>query len=531
MFPIVRPWTIQPPPGFARSADGVFASLVFGVVGDGPDLISGAPPIRLGSGSFGAARDGVALKSTSNTADGAYYVLPADHPLYLIDAEVTIFQIAQIDSWAAYSSLLCVPYRVTSWADPYGAFGLQRDNTNNAIRVWGSYGGTGAQMSNTNTLTVTSGGRYVICASRYQGGCRFLINGAYQNTATGNAVNSGFDFVNKQPLAILNRSNSNAGEGTTGSTPVTLIFNRALTEPEMRWLAENYWQVAQPRRIWLPSPSAGGSSLDLTQTTGVVLSGAVSVSGDIQIGTSFNLAQSAAVGLSAAVGVSGDIQIGTTFDLAQTAAVGLTGSTAVIGDLQILSGSLDLTQTAPIGLTGSLGTTGDVQIGTSFNLTQTVTVGLTGSVGVTGDIQVGTNFNLVQSGAVGLAASLAVSGDLQSGTAPVVTQAYGNFGWDPRIRPSWKRKELREELEAALDDAPKAVQELVRVSGPDISEVPVREALEVVRTARKHRERAVTRQEIDELHEALETVATFTREREAARQVRRRKQQHLLLLS
>lgn len=112
-----------------------------------------------------------------------------------------------------------------------------------------------------------------------------------------------------------------------------------------------------------------------------------------------------------------------------------------------------------------------------------------------------------------------------------ITQAYGNFGWDPRIRPSWKRKELREELEAALDDAPKAVQELVRIPGPDISEVPVREALEVVRTARKHRERAVTRQEIDELHEALETVATFTREREATRQARRRKQQHLLLLS
>lgn len=112
-----------------------------------------------------------------------------------------------------------------------------------------------------------------------------------------------------------------------------------------------------------------------------------------------------------------------------------------------------------------------------------------------------------------------------------VTQAYGNFGWDPRIRPSWKRKELREELEAALDDAPKAVQELVRVPGPDISEAPVREALEVVRTARKHRERAVTRQEIDELHEALETVATFTREREAARQARRRKQQAFLLLS
>lgn len=241
------------------------------------------------------------------------------------------------------------------------------------------------------------------------------------------------------------------------------------------------WSTADAvaRELFYLAVSAGVVSLDLTETTDVALSGSISVSGDLQIGTNFNLTQAAAVGLAGSVGVSGDIQI--------------------------LSGSLDLAQTSAVAMSGTVGLSGDLQIGTDFNLTQSVALAMSGSV--------------------------AVAGDFQSGTAPVVTQAYGNFGWDPRIRPSWKRKELREELEAALDDAPKAVQELVRVPGPDINEVPVREALEVVRTARKHRERAVTRQELDELHEALETVATFTREREAARQARRRKQQHLLLLS
>ncbi len=284
------------------------------------------------------------------------------------------------------------------------------------------------------------------------------------------------------------------------------------------------------RARWVPV-SAGGGSLDLTETTAVALSGSVSVSGDIQIGTNFNLTQSSAVGLAGSLATTGDVQIGTTFNLAQTAAVGLAGSVGVSGDIQILSGSLDLTQTSAVAMSGTVGLSGDIQIGTTFNLAQTAAVGLTGSVAATGDIQLGTNFNLAQTVALAMSGSVAVTGDFQSGTAPVVTQAYGNFGWDPRIRPSWKRKELREELEAALDDAPKAVQELVWVPGPDISEVPVREALKVVRTARKHRERAVTRQEIDELHEALETVATFTREREATRQARRRKQQHLLLLS
>ena len=134
----------------------------------------------------------------------------------------------------------------------------------------------------------------------------------------------------------------------------------------------------------------------------------------------------------------------------------------------------------------------------------------------------------------GLAFASALSTAAGTYTAPgdvVVTQSFGNFGWDPRKRLSWKRHELREELEAALDDAPKAVQELVRVPGPEVSEVPVREALEVVRKARRSKERLVLRREIDELHEAVETVATFVKEREAARQARRRKQQHLLLLS
>jgi hypothetical protein len=327
---------------------------------------------------------------------------------------------------------------------------------------------------------------------------------------------------------------------------VYILGQQSATYITGNWVAVRFWTRWLPdevvadlqadqanfygRRIWVPV-SAGGSSLDLTQTTGVALSGSVSVSGDIQIGTNFNLTQSNAVGLTGSLATTGDVQIGTTFNLAQTAAVGLAGSVGVSGDLQILSGSLDLTQTSAVAMSGTVGLSGDIQIGTSFDLAQTAAVGLTGSVATTGNIQIGTNFNLAQSVALAMSGSVAVTGDLQSGTAPVVTQAYGNFGWDPRIRPSWKRKELREELEAALDDAPKAVQVLVRVPGPDISEVPVREALEVVRTARKHRERAVTRQEIDELHEALETVATFTREREATRQARRRKQQHLLLLS
>lgn len=321
-----------------------------------------------------------------------------------------------------------------------------------------------------------------------------------------------------------------SNEYFNGTVSHALLFASALTAAEIMALHLDTLQVLAPRRTWVPV-SAGGSSLDLTETTGVSLAGTVAASGDIQIGTNFNLTQSSAVGLTGSLATTGDVQIGTTFNLAQTANVGLTSSVGVSGDIQILAGSLDLTQTSAVALSGTVGLSGDIQIGTSFNLAQTAAVGLTGSVGTTGNIQIGTSFNLAQSVALAMSGSVAVTGDFQSGTAPVITQSFGNFGWDPRKRLSWKRHELREELEAALDDAPKAVQELVRVPGPEVSEVPVREALEVVRKARRSKERLVLRREIDELHEAVETVATFVKEREAARQARRRKQQHLLLLS
>lgn len=528
-------WSRQQLPQNAHtlSKDGIFKNLVFAAIGNGPELISGVQPQRIGSASRAAGRDGPTWASTSTSADGVYYALPATHPIYTLGTDFTIFQIAQIDSWVSFSALFCIPYANGTWTSPFGAIGLGKNSTSDQVRIWGAYGGAGLNYDNTNAITVSAGGRYVIGAARYSGGARFLINGQFDETATGSNRTTAPDLSGKQPVCLLNRSNSNTGEGTSGSTSICLVFRGALSEAELRWLEINYRDVCGPEIIWV-STSAGGGSLDLTQTTGVALAGTVSTSGDIQIGTNFNLTQSSAVGLTGSLATTGNIQIGTTFNLAQTANVGLAGAVGVSGDIQILSGSLDLTQTAAVAMSGTVGLSGDIQIGTSFNLAQTAAVGLTGVVGTTGNIQIGTSFNLAQSVALAMAGSVAVSGDIQSGTAPVITQSFGNFGWDPRKRLSWKRKELREELEAALDDAPKAVQELVRVPGPDVSEVGVRGALDTIREALRQKRGGsvhVVRQEIDELHEALETVATFTREREAARQARRRKQQAFLLLS
>ncbi len=158
----------------------------------------------------------------------------------------------------------------------------------------------------------------------------------------------------------------------------------------MTWVARP-WSAGP----WADTPAAaGGTSLDLAQTANIALTGAASVSGDVQIGTQLNLSQ--------------------------TAAVALAGSVSVSGDIQILTAALDLAQTAAVALSGSASVSGDIQIGTTFNLAQSAAVGLTGSASVTGNVQIGVGFDLAQSGAVALSGAAAVSGDIASSTTDQV---------------------------------------------------------------------------------------------------------------
>lgn len=485
-------------------------------------ITAGAGMQTAGVGANGLSNQTVRLHSTANATNTVW-----ERPVKQVSVLVVFVKYGNASGATPLfenGSPNTAPYEAWSVVDAAGA-----------LQFGYSAGGTFRFLAGAAGSIVN--GRLNVALATYDGAtARLFLNGALLNTGsqTGdltypNASDRGPGFCSFFDYAFNNRAlNGRIFLGGLWETGLSLGRGIEITRsPQAAFEAV----LGQPR-LWLPMPvSAGGGSLDFTQTTGVALAGTVSTSGNIQIGTNFNLTQSSAVGLTGSLAATGDIQIGTTFNLAQTANVGLAGSLGVSGDIQILSGSLDLTQTSAVAMSGTVGLSGDIQIGTSFNLAQTAAVGLTGSVGTTGDIQIGTSFDLAQSVVLAMSGSVTVAGDFQSDTAPIVTQSFGNFGWDPRKRLSWKRRELREELEAALDDAPKAVQELVRVSGLYISDTPVREALEVVRKARKSKEQLVLRREIDELHEAVETVATFVKEREAARQARRRKQQHLLLLS
>jgi hypothetical protein len=221
-----------------------------------------------------------------------------------------------------------------------------------------------------------------------------------------------------------------------------------------------------PRASARWAPSAVPATLDLSQTANIALSGAVSVSGDIQIGTSF--------------------------DLAQTANIGLSASAAVSGDIQSLSGALDLSQTAAIALSGSASVSGDVQIGTSFNLAQSGAVALSGSASVSGDVQFGTSLDLSQTNVVALSGSAAVSGDIQSSTASVVVPQGGAGRARRRVRRVVVEIDgedfivnSEEEAIALLDKAKEEAEALAKVQVQRAAKAAVRKPRKVVADARK----------------------------------------------
>jgi len=251
---ILLPWDSQPqePTGVNRDwpyADG----LIFAATGGLPDAVGGYLPSLIGSTGFSAGVDGVSFDSTSTSSQGWFYTLPSNHPLYSITTVVTIVQIVEIDSWGSYGCLLSVPHAAGSWSSPFDAMGIQKNAANNQVRLWGS------STEHVCTLTVTTG-RNVLGVTRSAGNSVFYVNGTTQ-AVVGNS--GAYDFTNKQPICLMQRSNSSNGEGTDGRSPLLLIFNKFYSEAQLRDIVQTAWQAFAPRSISVPV-SAGGGGTNLT---------------------------------------------------------------------------------------------------------------------------------------------------------------------------------------------------------------------------------------------------------------------------
>jgi len=129
-----------------------------------------------------------------------------------------------------------------------------------------------------------------------------------------------------------------------------------------------------------------------------------------------------AIAVSGTVSATGDIQIGTSFDLAADP-VAISGALSISGDIEASTApALDIAAD-PIALAGTVGLTGDIQIGTSLDLVADP-VAIVGAVGLSGDIQLGTSFDLAAD-PIALSGTLAVAGDIASSTEEGIIVSLG----------------------------------------------------------------------------------------------------------
>lgn len=238
---IVKPglWNVQQ--GYT-DPDWLWAwrGLVFAVAPGGAwrhDLISGNIGTLLTSGNWrGMSRHGVSLSSTSTSNGGAYWSFH--------DRILTLTRSYTIIVWADPSSsgladgskLLCIPYRVNTWISPWVAISLGRDGTtSNGASDYASDGSTNIGIGSSTGFIQDTDPLTMYAFTRNGAAGAFYRNAAAWGTGTFSS-NLNVDWTNKQPVVLLNHSNSSNGEGMNGTAPLAMLYNRALTANEIKAL-------------------------------------------------------------------------------------------------------------------------------------------------------------------------------------------------------------------------------------------------------------------------------------------------------
>lgn len=348
--------------------------LVFAAFPGKPELISDVHPLKIGGASLGSAESGRTFTAASATADGWYWPIPANHPLYSITTQDTIFVLMKRSSGAGYGNMFGVPYRSGAWNVPYYAWGL----ASAADSVQGAF--SFATNATTRSSSVTQATNFFQNngGMRAQGHARNGTRSRYfagSSPFSGDAVLTGSatdapDWSNKQPPCLFSRSNTAPGEGMAAQAAIVLVWNRELSPEEWRSIAENPGQVVRPVRRSLftlktiappANTSLAGAAAAVASAYGALATG-VSLSGSAAAQATAGGALSTSIRLTGAT-ISQASAVGalaTQIRLASAAAVQSAASGALSTAIP-LSGSAVAQSSASASLAGG----GAVLVGTA----------------------------------------------------------------------------------------------------------------------------------------------------------------------
>jgi hypothetical protein len=264
----VWPWYEQPQEA-VQPAEHVTQGLLYLINGSQlHDAATGRGLSTYGGATVSAVAGGAAITTPSQNA-GVVHPNQGPGSFFTVSGVID----CDIVSWGAFSAIFSFPYS-TGWAAPFGAFGLQRDNANNWLRLWGSNGtSTGSNIATFSSVSVSAGGRYRIAFWCSPPSAWIWVNevqSSATNTTDGGGSNSAaWNNPNRQPLNLLGRSATNIGEGIQGAMRRFALWDRLVPQQELIAYAQGSWQLFAPRQIWVPytaAPSGAPTLSDLKAT-------------------------------------------------------------------------------------------------------------------------------------------------------------------------------------------------------------------------------------------------------------------------
>lgn len=313
-----------------------------------PKLADGLNPVTNGC-AIGAG-DGVQGKWVSKS--GASNVRPAVFRSRRVSQELgkddkwTVFVIRRTTGTSPSSAgLVTVPYQDGAWGPPFAQLCVRRAGSGDGWQIINGYSGSWQALNfTTSDPPFTDTAWHSLAFTRSGGSFASYKNGVASSTTSGNAGAQASSSASDQEIII--QATGSGFEYTNGETAFVAIWNRALSDAEIRALHSDPYQVLRPA---VPMPTFKPAS---STTPGNLNAGSYT-----QTGNSLTATRS----LAAALGAGSYSLTGNTITATQAFTAALTaGNYTVTGN--------DLT--ALRALTATLGA-GSYTV-TGYNLTATL---------------------------------------------------------------------------------------------------------------------------------------------------------------
>ncbi len=238
-MPILRkPWTEQPPPGTKIDwSSPITRNLVVLVLPSEGELVGGGKATFRGAGSVGPAPFGVAAKSIY-TGAGAQDVE------YSVDISAT-----------GDRTLAALASNLGNSIGALSITGLQDADSNDYLNLGPTSFFGSIDNNGTASITVTEQAKPYFLLSRRAGNQQTAsVDKVFTAAAT-----TGTRALNATKFRI-GRSENAGTSSITATVYLALYWTRCLNTAEVVSLADNPWQLFEPRRIIVPVAAAGGAT-------------------------------------------------------------------------------------------------------------------------------------------------------------------------------------------------------------------------------------------------------------------------------